>query len=240
MMAGYTHLILVISTCFCTLVYARDIEKEMTVEVGPGTQECFYQDVKQGEILDVEYQVIDGGQGDLDIDFSVTKPKGGVIIQDFRKPEGSHRHTADEEGDYRICWDNTFSRFNSKTIFFGIMIENDNDDDDDEGLWDEGFENSITAEEVYEMKVDDIKDAMDRIRGHLTKSRFMQDQLRAYEARDRNVAESNYTRVNTWSLVNISVMIVTGLIQVMLLRSLFDEKSRFHRMWKKGTTSPYS
>lgn len=42
----------------------------------------------------------------------------------------------------------------------------------------------------------------------------MQDQLRANEARDRNVAENNYAKVNTWSLVNISVMLVTGIIQV--------------------------
>ena len=55
---------------------------------------------------------------------------------------------------------------------------------------------------------------MDRIRGHLTKSRIMQDQLRAYEARDRNIAENNYTKVNNWSLINIIVMVVTGFIQV--------------------------
>lgn len=55
---------------------------------------------------------------------------------------------------------------------------------------------------------------MDRIRSHLTKSRFMQDQLRAYEARDRNIAESNYSKVNVWSIINISVMLVTGVIQV--------------------------
>lgn len=59
-----------------------------------------------------------------------------------------------------------------------------------------------------------FQDAMGRIRAHLTKSRFMQDQLRAYEARDRNVAENNCTKVNTWSMINIIVMIVTGMIQV--------------------------
>ncbi|MPC73357.1 Transmembrane emp24 domain-containing protein 1 [Portunus trituberculatus] len=57
-------------------------------------------------------------------------------------------------------------------------------------------------------------DAMGRIRAHLTKSRFTQDQLRAYEARDRNLAESNCTKVTTWSIINITVMLVTGLIQV--------------------------
>lgn len=217
--------------------HTRDIEREMTIAVKAGTEECFYELVKAGESLDVEYQVIDGGQGELDINFYVAGPLGQVLVQDLRRGEGSHRTTMSEEADYRICWDNTFSHFNSKTVFFGVMIESDEDDDD---LWDLGPETSVTAEEVYEMKIEDIKVAMDRIRGHLTKSRFMQDQLRAYEARDRNIAESNYSKVNTWSLINISVMMVTGIVQVILLRSLFDDKSRLHSLWKKGTASKFT
>ncbi|KAK3872551.1 hypothetical protein Pcinc_015165 [Petrolisthes cinctipes] len=81
---------------------------------------------------------------------------------------------------------------------------------------------------------------MDRIRNRLTKSRFIQDQLRAYEARDRNIAEANNSRVTTWSIVNISVMVITGTIQVVLLRSLFDDKSRLHGIWKKGAASTFS
>lgn len=208
----------------------------MTVEVKAGTEECFYEVIKGGETLDVEYQVIDGGQGELDVDFYMAGHTGNVLLQDVRRSEGTHRITISEEGHYRLCWDNTFSHFSTKTVFFGITIENDDDDD----LWDDGLEETITAEEIYEMKIEDIKDAMGRIRAHLTKSRFMQDQLRAYEARDRNVAENNCTKVNTWSMINIIVMIVTGMIQVILLRSLFDDKSRLHGIWKKGAPSTFS
>lgn len=35
----------------------RDIEREITVEVKAGTEECFYEMVKAGETMDVEYQV---------------------------------------------------------------------------------------------------------------------------------------------------------------------------------------
>lgn len=236
-MASHTLVTLVLfSVCFAVSL-CRDIDREMTVEVKAGTEECFYEFVKAGETLEVEYQVIDGGQGEIDINFYVASPHGAILLQDLRKPEATHRTLMSEEGDYKICWDNTFSHFNSKTVFFGVMIENDDEDDD---LWDDGLEASVTAEEIYEMKIEDIKDAMDRIRGHLTKSRIMQDQLRAYEARDRNIAENNYTKVNSWSMINISVMIVTGFIQVVLLRSLFDEKSRLHGMWKKGSSSTLS
>lgn len=62
-----------------------------------------------------------------------------------------------EEADYRICWDNTFSHFNTKTVFFGIMIESDLDDDEEEDIWGDLGGSDVTAEEIYEMKIDDIK-----------------------------------------------------------------------------------
>ncbi|RXG68975.1 Transmembrane emp24 domain-containing protein 1 [Armadillidium vulgare] len=203
------------------LILGRDIEREMTIEVQPGREECFYQDIIAGETLDLEYQVIDGGQGNLDINYYVAGPQGNILVQDNKKSDAAHR-------------------FNSKTVFFGLIIESD-DDNDQEALWGEGIQGSPYKEEdIYEMKVEDIKDSVDRIRAHLTKSRFLQDQLRAFEARDRNIAENNYSRVNRMSLLNLAVMLVTGLIQVLLLRSLFDEKSRLHRLWKKGSSSSYS
>lgn len=45
------------------------IEREMTTSIEPGAKDCFYQYIKAGETLDIEYQVIDGGHGDLDIRF---------------------------------------------------------------------------------------------------------------------------------------------------------------------------
>jgi len=55
---------------------------------------------------------------------------------------------------------------------------------------------------------------MSRVRTHLVKVRHIQDTLRAFEARDRNVAEGNYVRVNYWSIIQIGVMLLVGLIQV--------------------------
>ncbi|MCL4135642.1 UNVERIFIED_CONTAM: hypothetical protein GTU68_030841 [Idotea baltica] len=121
-----------------------------------------------------------------------------------------------EPGDYKICWDNSISRFNSKTVFFGLIIESD-EEDDQEALWGVDSGNVYRAEDIYDMKVEDIKDSVDRIRSHLTKSRFLQDQLRAFEARDRNVAENNYSRVTRLSWVSVIVMLVTGGIQVSFL-----------------------
>ncbi|KAJ9579433.1 hypothetical protein L9F63_024457 [Diploptera punctata] len=212
--------------------HVDSLEKEMTVSIDPRREECFYENVKTGQVIDIEYQVIDGGQGEIDISFHLAAPSGRIVISETKKPENAHRIEATEDGDYRMCWDNTFSNFNSKTVFFELIIESE--DDEDRDPWDLDLENfdGFNPEELYDMKIQDIQDAVGRVRSHLAKVRHIQDTLRAFEARDRNIAESNFVRVNYWSIVQICVMLIVGLIQVIMLRSLFDDKSRVHRFWK--------
>lgn len=75
---------------------------------------------------------------------------------------------------------------------------------------------------------------MAKVRGKLTRAQEFQDQLRTFEARDRNTAEGNFTRVNFWSAVHVVTLIITGIVQVVMVRSLFDEKSVLRRLWKQG------
>ncbi|CAB3380715.1 Hypothetical predicted protein [Cloeon dipterum] len=177
--------------------------------IDPGVEECFFHNLKFGSSVDVEYQVIDG---------------------DFKKSENTLRHTVQEDGDYKFCWDNSFSSYNSKTVFFEILVDTDGESDD--WNWDEDV--GLTAEDVYEIKVQDIQEAINRVHSHLTKVRHTQDQIRAHEARDRNVAESIFSMVNNWSMIQIIVMLAVGAVQVIMVRSLFDDSSRVHKLWKKA------
>ena len=72
------------------------------------------------------------------------------------------------------------------------------------------------------------------VRGKLTRAQEFQDQIRAFEARDRNTAEGNFTRVNFWSMIHLITLLITGIVQVIMVRSLFDEKSTLRRLWKQG------
>lgn len=68
------------------------------------------------------------------------------------------------------------------------------------------------------------KDTINSVKARLGKSLQIQTVLKAFEARDRNLQESNYERVNIWSFTNVVVMMVVSCVQVYLLRSLFDDK----------------
>ncbi|XP_068157508.1 transmembrane emp24 domain-containing protein 1 [Drosophila tropicalis] len=209
-------------------------EKEMTVYVDAGKIECLYHSVKQGETIDFEYQVIDGGHGDLDISFALLDPVGLLIVSDYKKPENIHRHTVEKEGDYRFCFDNSFSMFNRKTVFFELIVEREGEANHGDQQWNEVDEMAgLSPDEYYDMKVQDIMDFIGRIRLQLTKARQMQDMLRSHEARDRNLAEANFQKVNNWSLIQISAMIGVGFIQVFMLRSIFSTNGRMYLLWRK-------
>lgn len=217
-------LIYLLSVFFVLLSSTHGIEVELTIYIDPGREECFYQALKAEQELEIDYQVVSGGQGELDINFHLYSPEGGVLITDSKHGENSHRHVVTEDGDYRFCWDNYFSTFNPKTVFFSLYI-------DGEKEWLDNY-NIFEAEEEYEGMVNSIKEVLMKVHTDITKVRQIQEVFRANEARDRNLAERNYTRVNSMSISQILTMLLVGLIQVAMIRGLLDSHSKFHKIWK--------
>ncbi|XP_052868475.1 transmembrane emp24 domain-containing protein 5 [Anopheles cruzii] len=208
------------------------LQKEITINVEPGRIDCFYEQAKAGQTIDIEYQVIDGGHGDLDISFEMAEVTGRTIVTDYKKSDNIHRHPVHYDGEFKFCFDNEFSRHNSKTVFFELIIEREGELEDT--AWaDIDLLEGLTPEEFYDMKVQDMEDAIKRVRNNLTKARQLQDMLRSHEARDRNVAEENYFKVNVWSFFQILVMIAVGVLQVFMVKSLFDVDSRAYKLLTK-------
>jgi len=206
----------------------------MTVEVGPGKEECFFDTVQPGNTLNVEWQVVDGGTvgqfSELDLNFRVIHPRGHPIEAVFKKSDGTFSQKMKDLGDYKICFDNTFSLLSSKTVYFEVINENEDEDYDDLA----GIFKDVTENEVYDIKVVDIEQNIAKIKKDIAKARHMQDMIRVNDMKDRLVMEHNFELVNTMSIVYVFILMASGLLQVTLLRSLFDEKSRIHGVWKKA------
>ncbi|XP_078665087.1 transmembrane emp24 domain-containing protein 5-like [Branchiostoma floridae x Branchiostoma belcheri] len=191
---------------------------DYTFTLPPGQRECFYQEVKKETNFEVEYQVIDGG--DLDVTFVLRSPKGVPLVTELRKSEGIHSIDAKEDGDYMFCFDNTFSRISEKMIFFDVLLDADTDNEDDDWM------DFVSPEEELDIKLEDMKDSMDRVKEHLSKSRQIQNVLRVFESKDRSTQEHNFERVNFWSVIQLIIMVVTALLQVYTVRHLFDDKKK--------------
>ncbi|XP_056271564.1 transmembrane emp24 domain-containing protein 5 [Pseudoliparis swirei] len=200
--------------------FSQSLDSDFTFTLPAGRKECFYQTMKRDASLELEYQVLDGAG--LDVDFLITAPSGQVVFSDYHKSDGVHTVVDTEDGDYMFCFDNTFSALSEKLVFFELILDNMEKDEEEAEDWKE----YVQGTDVLDMKMEDIMDTINNVKARLVKSVHIQTVLRAFEARDRNVQESNFERVNFWSVVNVVVLMVISGVQVYLVRSLFDDKRR--------------
>lgn len=198
--------------------FSQSMDSDFTFTLPPGRKECFFQTMKKHASMEIEYQVLDGAG--LDVDFYIASPNGEILYNDFRKSDGVHTVETDD-GDYMFCFDNTFSAVSEKIIFFELILDNmDTDEDPDD--WKE----YVHGTDMLDMKLEDIMDTINNVKARLSKSVHIQTVLKAFEARDRNLQESNFDRVNFWSVTNLVVMVIVSGVQVFLVRSLFEDKRK--------------
>ncbi|CAG5862545.1 transmembrane emp24 domain-containing protein 5 [Menidia menidia] len=199
--------------------FSQAMDSDFTFTLPAGRKECFFQTMKRHASLEIEYQVLDGAG--LDVDFHISSPSGHMLFNDYRKSDSVHTVEAEEDGDYMFCFDNTFSTVSEKIIFFELILDNVETDEDPDD-WKE----YVHGTDILDMKLEDIMDTINNVKSRLGKSVQIQTLLRAFEARDRNLQESNFETVNFWSVVNLFVMMVVSAIQVYLVRSLFEDKRK--------------
>uniref|UniRef100_A0A224YWU1 Protein ERP2 n=1 Tax=Rhipicephalus zambeziensis TaxID=60191 RepID=A0A224YWU1_9ACAR len=215
----------------------EDAETELTVTLRAGGIECFHQPAKVGQILEVEYQVLDANFGNMemqqnmDINFILKSPTGQELIKEQSRTEAIHRHEVKEPGDHTMCFDNSMSTVSSKTVYFEVYVDKTGGGSQEEDEWDAG-EIPYSPELVYNDTYKDIKATIKKVHENLNQVTHYQDTKRAHEARDRNVQEHNFTRVNQFSMLFIVVMLVVGTVQVIMVRSLFEERSRLRKIFQ--------
>uniref|UniRef100_A0AAZ3PC53 GOLD domain-containing protein n=1 Tax=Oncorhynchus tshawytscha TaxID=74940 RepID=A0AAZ3PC53_ONCTS len=193
-------------------------DTEFTFQLPAGRTECFYQTATKNGSLEVEYQVIAGAG--LDVGFTLISPSGYKLASEFRTSDGIHTVEPTEDGDYRLCFDNSFSKLSEKMVFFEVIVEGQPGD-----TWgDEEWADMAEPESMVEYKLEDIRETMDSVHRHLERSRQLQTMLRAFEARDRYLLEDNLWRVSFWSSMSLLVILTVAVTQVYTLRRLFDDK----------------
>ncbi|XP_029474166.1 transmembrane emp24 domain-containing protein 5 [Rhinatrema bivittatum] len=197
--------------------FSQSVDSDFTFTLAAGHKECFYQPVRKDASLEIEYQVLDGAG--LDINFHLVSPKDEILIYEERRSDGVHT-VETEDGDYMFCFDNTFSTISEKVIFFELILDHIGEDEQ------EDWRQYLTGTDILDIKLEDILETVNSVKARLSKSVQIQTLLKAFEARDRNIQEINYERVNFWSAVNLVVMVVVSAGQVYMLRSLFEDKRK--------------
>ncbi|XP_060629973.1 transmembrane emp24 domain-containing protein 5 [Anolis sagrei] len=197
--------------------FATAFDSDFTFTLPAGRKECFFQPMQKEASLEIEYQVLDGAG--LDVDFHLVSPTHETLVFEQRKSDGVHT-VETQAGDYMFCFDNTFSTLSEKVIFFELILDNMGDEEQ------EDWKQYITGTDLLDMKLEDIQESVNSVKSRLSKSIHIQTLLKAFEARDRNIQESNFDRVNFWSMVNLAVMVVVSAVQVYMLKNLFEDKRK--------------
>ncbi|KAL7740079.1 hypothetical protein ACLKA6_000869 [Drosophila palustris] len=201
----------------------------LTIFAEAGRMECYHQAVAATEHIILEYQVIHGGQGEAHINFNLMDPQRRLLVTDHKQGKAKHKLVSNETGIYKLCFDNTISSFNQKIVVFNLEIVAANHEELERQLLIKDMNTDYHFERTYTH----LDDYLNKISVNIMRSRQSQDYIRTHEAKDRKLAESNFTLVNNWSCAQFIAMIIVGMLQVFMLRSIFNTDGRFYKFWKK-------
>lgn len=181
------------------------------VHIDAGKEDCYFQYVNKGATFYVNFQVVRGGDGKAG--FAVRNPEG-VIVHPYQWLSNSdYQDTVKNAGYYSICIDNQFSRFASKLVNLYITVIR----------YDEWDKYSRELEELN-LSVENFTSAITNVERNINEILQTQHLSRSREARDLNLLLDNNSYVQTWSIAQIVVILVTTTIQVYFVRKLFEVK----------------
>lgn len=236
-----TSILSVVTFLLMCLKQYNCIAVELSVVVEAMSRECFIQYFHKGLTVEVDFQVISGGDG-LDLNFWVNSPKNIVVSHLQRQQSARPTFTTAEEGEYRICFDNSFSRFSAKQVHFYIGTTEEFNDPNFSPKPVFGPQSQLSSDELGELdnKLDNFRASFSKVALSLERSQRLQNLFKVYEAIDRSLMEQSYDRVNLFSTVNVVIMLVVACIQVFMIRSLFEDNSKVGRLLRGQSDSKRS
>jgi len=204
---------------------------ELSVLVEPNNRECFHQYLQKDLTIEIDFQVLTGGDG-LDISFWASSPTNVVVTHLQRQQNGRPVFTTRETGEYRFCFDNSFSRFSSKQVHFYIGSTEEYADPIFQPKPIFEPQSKLSVDELGELddKLDNFRHSFKRVVQNLAYAQRLQHLFRQYESIDRSLMELSFDRVNLYSTMNVIVLLIVAFIQVYMIRSLFEDKSKVGRM----------
>ncbi|CAF1131324.1 unnamed protein product [Rotaria sordida] len=217
----YKYLILLI---LIIPIYTIDIE--LTILISANQRECFHEILPAGKTIEIEYEVLAGG--DIDINYWFYSPTNRVLQSDFKKRDGHQTLKLEETGEYRFCFDNSLSRFHQKQVYFSLRIVDEHGNSEVDHVT-EPWMKDVDRDDLGDLqsKIEHFKDTFQRIWDNMESAQRYQRVFNNYEVHDRVIAENNFERVNFWSMVHLFLMIAVSIIQVVTIRSLFESKSAY-------------
>jgi len=231
-------------------------DSTFTVVVPPNTHDQCYHlpDIKFRQDVDVFFQVVrsywpESGFGNFDqtppemkVNMQVMDPAGTVLKSAVDGQFESYRFNAATDGAHKVC---LYSYDGQKHVYIRVTGTTPPDPEKESEDWDvydyfydedRAFNEDMlkdmrqrdkdSVQSQFDTTVKVIKESLQAIRANLQLSSSLQSVLMSTLTKDMYIMFTNFSRVNFWSGFYITVMVVTGLLQVYFIRGLFDGDSK--------------
>ena len=194
----------------------------LTRQIEPKISECYFYDVSGDEKLTVLYEVTRGGL--LDIIFDVKFNDQQIFNEKHFSTDGAGKftHQEGENGTYKICFDNTMSRWTAKVVDFDMFIGDIHEFRSNKQSPDQLKMSEMLLSE--DLKV--LENEADLITKQLDKTVRAQKFLLNREKRHRELSDSNNSRAFYMAFLEAGLLMGISVVQVLLVRRMFA--SRVH------------
>ncbi|XP_014663161.1 PREDICTED: transmembrane emp24 domain-containing protein 7-like [Priapulus caudatus] len=186
---------------------------ELTFELPDDQRQCFHENIDRGVNCTIEFQVVTGGQ--YDVDMTLEAPNKAFLHKVARKQYDSFSWQATIRGTYTVCFSNEMSTFTHKVVYMDFIVG------DEPTIIPGKSPHIATAMTQMEVSSATVHESLKVVIDYQTHHRLR-------EAQGRRRAEGLNDRVMWWSIGVTVVIVVVMVGQVLLLRSFFSEKHAHH------------
>ncbi|KAJ9593415.1 hypothetical protein L9F63_015041 [Diploptera punctata] len=189
------------------LAYVYHCGVELTFELPDNAKECFHQEIGKNMSSTLEFQVVTGGQYDVDV--TLEAPNKEIIYRQVKAQFDSHTFVSTMSGIYVVCFSNEFSTFSHKLVYMDFQVG------DEQPL--PGIGEHVTVMTQMESSALEIHKSLNSIIDYQTHHRLR-------EAQGRKRAEDLNERVMWWSILETLAVLIITVGQVLVLKNFFAEK----------------
>ena len=193
-----------------------------------GKEDCYWQYVHPGATLYVSAQVLKGG--DSKIGVAVRDPGGKVVLPYKWQASAEYEEASAQAGYWSVCLDNQFSKFSAKLVnLYLTTFRYDEWEKFAEDLQVRFFlplESCTYSSRLFQdldMSVGNFTQVLQGVDRRIQVMRQFQQLSRGLESRDYNILVSNFSYVSNWSLIQVLVVIMSGIVQVYFVKKLFAD-----------------
>jgi len=222
-------------TLLCVLLVIPNI-KALNFLLEQGTEKCFLEEIPQDTVGVIKYsskeedaishrgpKVAGGGGGNnikfpgvKETSFYIYSPNGDIIITRYAQLEAKVEFTAYQAGEYRICWSSNRTSF---AKFFGSKSITEISFNFKTGDAANDYVAIATADDLNNMELN-VRKLNDKIRSIISEQNFQ----RKAEEDFRDVSEYTCSRIVWYSILEIGIVIGSGLWQIYHLKRFFRSK----------------